>query len=388
MNCVYFANVVIDPGDIAEREPVWAEAGRLRAMEMLGVLSESSLFQRIYLVSQGRGRKRKRYRARVVDKNNYTAVYLPILSYGTALRNLSTVVLATIWLLRHVRKADVVITYNMDPTKAIPILLTLPILRFKWIVQFEELYRGLGLRYRLHRVFERLGAKRADGFVVSNRGVVDRLQLDASSDRLAVASGYVPAYRDGNDSSRSRRNETLTLLYAGNLDETRGIMRFIQSFLRIHCDARLVVTGKGTMENRIRDLAGARRDIEYLGMLPEKEFSDVIADADVCVNPQPADHEFTESSFPSKVVNYLAHGKVVVSTRSEALLASPYRDMIVFYDDANDESLRSVLDRVIRERASLSALAREYPHRVAEIKKTETAGVLRVLRQVSGDEGN
>lgn len=386
MNCVYLANVVVDPSDIVEREPVCAEAGRLRVIEMLGILSKSSLFQQIYVVSQGRGRKRGRYVACIAKKSSHTAVYLPILSCGMLLCNLSAVVLATMWLLRHVRRADVVVTYNLDPMKAIPVLLTKPILKFRWIVEFEELYRGLGARYWLHRMFERLGAKRADGFILSNRGVLDRLRLGTDPDRLAVASGYVPAYGGEIRKSFSGPNPIATLLYAGNLDEARGVLRFIQSFLRIDCHARLLITGRGTMQNRIRDLAEMHRNLEYLGMLPEREFAEVLADADVCVNPQPVDHEFTDSSFPSKIVNYLAHGKIVVSTKSEAVLASPYRDMIIFYDDTSDENLQSVLHRVIGDRTLLSAMAGEYPRRVAEIKEKETADVLRVLRRVSGVE--
>jgi len=40
-------------------------------------------------------------------------------------------------------------------------------------------------------------------------------------------------------------------------------------------------------------------------------FATVLSDADVCVNPQPSEHKFADSSFPSKVVNYLTHERLL-----------------------------------------------------------------------------
>jgi glycosyltransferase involved in cell wall biosynthesis len=381
---MYFANVVTDASDVAERMPVCAEAGRLRVVEMLRILSESSLFDRIYLISQGRGRQRGYYAARTIDKGSHTAVYLPILSYGKFLCNLSALFTTTAWLVRHVRKQDVVVVYNCDPTIT-PLLLARPLLRFKLLVQYEELYRGLGLKYIPRQVVERIGAKVADGFIVSNTGIVDRLHLNLDRNRLAVASGYMPSYRSLNHEAVSKGKDAanLTLLYAGTLDEARGIKGFIQSFLRVQCQARLLITGSGPLQSYVRDIANRHKNIAYLGVLSEDEFATVLRDADVCVNPQPSEHKFADSSFPSKVVNYLTHGKIVISSRTPSLVKSRYSDMVLFYDDEDDKSLQAVLGQIVRDRDALRAKAKGHPWRVREIKEAEKVDVLQVLQCVS-----
>lgn len=382
MNCVYLANVVIDPDDIPERVPAWAEAGRLRAMEMLGLLAGSGLFRKIHLVAQGRGRKRGWYAARTVDKGTYTVVYLPVLAYGAFIRNLSAIVLTTWWLIRHVKKRDVVVAYNGDPMKAVPVLLTRFVLRFRLVMQFEELYNGLGLKFTLHKIFERIMARIADGFVVSSVGTRDQLHLPRDPKRLASSSGYTPVYPDVCRGAPTAESTPLGLLYAGKLDEERGLREFIDLFLATKGDAKLVITGSGPLEAHVRRMAAREERLEYLGMLPEPDFAAAVRDAFICVNPQPTDHRFTNLSFPSKVVNFLSQGKPVLTTKTVSLLGSPYGDMVVFYDDRSVESLQMALDWIGRNKLRLATEAEQFPGRVRAIKRQEELSVRRVLENV------
>lgn len=381
---MYLTNVVGDLDDVQDRAPLWSEAARLRVAEMRGLLVESGLFDKVYMVSQGRGQERKRYPARTMDKGHYTVVYLPILSYGMFLCNLSAVFSATLWLMRHVRKGDVVCVYNGEPANAIPALLVWLLRRTRLVAQFEELYRGLGRKYVLHRVFEKAIARVADGFVVSNVGILDCLGLNMDTHRVAIASGYASdCHGVSSDESSFPEDGPLVLLYAGTLDEIRGVKKFIETFVTIKSDAKLRITGSGPLEFYVRGIAARHHNIEYLGVLSEQDLADVIRGADLCVNPQRTRCQFSDSSFPSKVVNYLAHGKTVIATETVSLVNSRYGDMVVFYDDQTKNGLQVALDTFKQERRSMRRRAQAYPSRVKEIKRQEKSDVLRVLRVVS-----
>lgn len=386
MNSVYLANVVIDENNIKEREPISSEAGRLKALEMLDVLTESSLFKKIYLVSQGQGKKWGLYRQCVIEKDSYTIIYLPIIVCGSFLRNLSAILSTIVWFIRHVNKQGVVISYNFDPLKAIPILLLRPILKFKLVIEYEELCRDLGVKYKLHNMLEQLGAKIADGLIVSSNVILEKLKVSADITKVTVASGYIPNYNHISDEcDLGRFSKILTLLYAGRLDEERGIRKFVDTFVKTYYQARLLITGDGPLKSYIQDIANRYDSITYLGILPEEEFDKVIELVDICVNPQPTGRKFTDSSFPSKVVNYLAHGKIVISTRVRSLINSPYKDMLIFYSDEKNDNLEKVLTYVAQNKDKILRKTQNYPEMVRRVKRSERKKLLKILQSISNN---
>ena len=114
----------------------------------------------------------------------------------------------------------------------------------------------------------------------------------------------------------SHSAQVIRFMYAGILEPVTGIDRLLLAFSQIkNANVRLSISGKGSLETRIRAAAKADSRIEYLGCVPYEEYLSNLKKADVLINPRNMDLPENANNFPSKIMEYLATGKPVISTR-------------------------------------------------------------------------
>ena len=162
----------------------------------------------------------------------------------------------------------------------------------------------------------------------------------------------------------------LHLLYAGSLDESRGVLGLIKLMKQVEDIASLTITGRGIISPALQTIYQNSSNITFKGFLDESQFEKILLDCDICVNPTPVNSQFSKFSFPSKVVFYLNHGKNVLSTRLDVLLNSPYRDMVMYYEASNPQSFRDVL-----------VFLKNKPHMMSENKNKNTSEMRNILRK-------
>ena len=80
-------------------------------------------------------------------------------------------------------------------------------------------------------------------------------------------------------------------------------------------DIRLWISGKGELEEAVKAAAKEDDRICYLGHLPYEEYLRMLQEADVLINPRDMSLPENQNNFPSKIMDYLAAGKAIVSTR-------------------------------------------------------------------------
>ncbi len=155
------------------------------------------------------------------------------------------------------------------------------------------------------------------------------------------------------------------LMYAGGLTEERGVNLLLDAFAQLkNADVELWVAGPG-QNSALSRAAAADPRIQILGLLPDAQLKEKLAQADVFVNPRDPTDARSFGSFPSKVLLYLSYGKPVVSTWTLGL-SPDYRDVLVIAEadgrapltEAFAGSIERVLNRTSEER-------RDYRRRVA-----------------------
>jgi len=114
-------------------------------------------------------------------------------------------------------------------------------------------------------------------------------------------------------------NAPKVILYTGVLNQYGGIDLLLDAFALIRDpDARLWICGKG--ENRkLRQMLQGDSRIIFFGCVPEEKLRALSRQAWVMVNPRPTHVPGNENNFPSKVLEYLAYGKPVVSTMTPGI---------------------------------------------------------------------
>jgi len=147
------------------------------------------------------------------------------------------------------------------------------------------------------------------------------------------------------------------IFFSGNLGPYAGVNLLLDAFAQMHDpDLRLWICGKGSNAKLAQALRKDMR-ITFFGGVSEQKLTELSRQAWVMVNPRPGHVPGNEHNFPSKVLEYLAYGKPVVSTMTLGL-APCYRDIIVPVDTDTPQALarkiQKVLDLLPDERAVLS----------------------------------
>jgi glycosyltransferase involved in cell wall biosynthesis len=117
--------------------------------------------------------------------------------------------------------------------------------------------------------------------------------------------------------AESTPNKPLTLMFHGRLSPEKGIDTLLRAFAQAAIpDARLIIAGSGNEEyvkelHAIADKAGISQQITWTGHITD--IHSLIARADIGVCPSRA-----RESFGLAVIEYMAHGKPVITTDNGA----------------------------------------------------------------------
>ncbi|WP_422739385.1 glycosyltransferase [Micromonospora sp. WMMD729] len=140
---------------------------------------------------------------------------------------------------------------------------------------------------------------------------------------------------------------TRDIVYAGGLSRAYGVDRLVEAFRALPGDdLRLCVYGRGELEGWLRDQAALDRRIRPPQLLPRGELLPRLSRARVLVNPRPVDQDFVRWSFPSKIIEYLATGVPVVSTRLPGI-PPDYTPWLSYAEPDTAEGLRTAIEQVL-----------------------------------------
>lgn len=143
---------------------------------------------------------------------------------------------------------------------------------------------------------------------------------------------------------------TTTYMYAGILEPVTGVDMLLKAFSRVsNPSIRLKISGKGSFQKLVEEAAKQDDRITYLGCVPYEEYLCNLAKADVLVNPRNMNLPENENNFPSKIMEYLATGKPIISTRFPGW--EKYNEYIAFCESTVD-GLQTALESVDVERYS------------------------------------
>jgi glycosyltransferase involved in cell wall biosynthesis len=158
------------------------------------------------------------------------------------------------------------------------------------------------------------------------------------------------------------------VLYAGSLSQLAGVPLLLQSFERLKDDRfRLWIIGRGELEPVIRHAAATDTRIRYLGNLSRSDLLARYTTADVLVNPHSTVLLTARYVFPSKLLEYLASGRPVITTATPGI-AADYGNFCTVLNREEPQALADAIKRVAALPA-VDRLARSAKARVAVIER-------------------
>lgn len=253
-----------------------------------------------------------------------------------------------IYLLKNTKRNEPVLVYHSLVYKKF-IIWAKKIKHFKLILELNEIYSDVSQDFEKYRDLEKKVIKYADAFLFPND--LMNSMFNPKCKPFAVEYGI---YKCSNKLSEKFDDSKIHVIYAGTFDPSKGgaaaaaaAAMYLTENYHVH------ILGFGTEKQRIeikRNIEDINKKtsatITYDGLLDGNEFLAFLQKCHIGLSTQNPDAPYNNTSFPSKVLTYLANGLQVVSIDIPAISQSKLASVIKFYKKQSPESIAEAIMEV------------------------------------------
>jgi glycosyltransferase involved in cell wall biosynthesis len=190
------------------------------------------------------------------------------------------------------------------------------------------------------------------------------------------------------DAEHVRNDRTQpTVVYAGSLRASYGVDRLVDAVSGLtDPPATLEVYGSGELAGWVSEVAAEQTQIEGPRLLSREDLLRAYRSADLLVQPRPTNQSFVRYSFPSKMIEYMASGTPVLTTRLVSV-TEEYTPYVYWIDDDSPAGIRKALRDVLQlpkdERLNKGRRAAKYIRatRSSEAQGKRISAFLQTLNQ-------
>lgn len=204
--------------------------------------------------------------------------------------------------------------------------------------------------------------RHADGYILLTEQM--REKADPSGKKPAVVIEGVCALNPEPPVSPEEPCRKKIVMYTGSLNVLYGIRDLVDAFLSCHKeDEELHLYGDGDYVPELRKIVDRERCIRYFGSVPNDVVVQAQRKAALLVNPRTCEGEYTQYSFPSKIMEYMNSGTPVLMAVLPGIGKEYFRYCYTFDDKDPDGlriGLRKALDADAAERSDLGKKAQVF----------------------------
>ena len=234
-------------------------------------------------------------------------------------------------------------------------------------------FNGHGFLKKIYSHYAKLSkklSKKFDGYICFSEPQMEHLNKNKPH---VVMEGFVDASLiDAVGASEKHPNR---IIYAGGLMYRYGIKELVDGFIMANIpEAELYIYGKGEAEEYIKDKESSR--VYYGGCLSRNEVIAEEKGAFILVNPRPTKDEYSRCSFPSKLMEYMATGTPVLTSRL-GCIGEEYFDKMNFIEEVTSEGIAEAVRRCFDNREKITERAKHAEKYIKEYKNVDyQAGVI------------
>ena len=250
-------------------------------------------------------------------------------------------------LLLHTKSSDTVFVYHsLALMRTVRICKVLK--RFKLILEVEEIYGdvvGSEVISKREIKFTQI----ADGFLFPTELLNKKINVKHKP--AAIIHG---TYQAEPNRHCEFGDGKIHVVYAGTFDPQKGgaaaavaAAEFLDERYHVHIIGFGKESEKPNLLKAIHDVSKLTQcTITYDGLLSGEDYIRFIQSCDIGLSTQNPALAFNDTSFPSKVLSYLANGLRVVSIRIKALETSAVNDVLCYYDDNSPKVIAEAIKSV------------------------------------------
>ncbi len=245
--------------------------------------------------------------------------------------------------------------------------------KFQLILEVEEIYADVTGRGRDRKKEWRL-FEVADAYVFPTE-LLDEKINHTNKPSIVIYGTYQVEEQRTNLEIKDFEKEKKHILYAGTFDPRKGgVQAAIAVAKCLSPEYHVHILGFGTEEEtkNVINLINEHSEndsatLTYDGLLSGEEYIRFVQNCHVGLSTQSPKGAFNETSFPSKVLSYLANGLRVVSIRIRVLECCALNELLHYYDENTPESIAEAIEHIdfVRKydsRKVLRQLDEEFTH--------------------------
>lgn len=258
------------------------------------------------------------------------------------------------WLVKNVKRNEKILMYHVQ-WLSLPVRWAKKIKGFQLVLEVEEIYGDVSAIHSYFYVLENKLIASADSYIFSTELLVKKI---APSQPYIIIYGEYKIYPElGNPPGDGK----IHLLYAGIIDTHKaGAFNAVEAAKYLSDNYVMHIIGFGDivlLKNKIEEINKLNVcQVTYDGILSGEEYIKYCQKCHVGLSTQNMDGEYLNSSFPSKILSYMALGLLVVSCNIECVKISKIGEFIYYYDNNNPkeiaEAIMSIDYNNLRDNAS------------------------------------
>lgn len=280
------------------------------------------------------------------------------------------------YLLKNVKRGEKILAYHsLGYSKLLKFLKK--IIGFKLILEVEEIYSDVSGNDKTRKMEQDI-IDAADAYVFPTELLDEKLNKKKKPSVIIYGTYQVEENRNCGFESEELKNK-IHLLYAGTFDPRKGGAIAAAAAGVLPSDYHIHVLGFGSekdtnnLKEQIKKIAEkSEAGVTYDGLLSGEEYIRFVQSCQVGFSTQMPDAAFNETSFPSKVLSYLANGLRVVSVRIKALEKSSIGDLLYFYDEQTPDAIAAAVRNIdfsqpYDSRKRIKELDKEFTKQIGEM---------------------
>lgn len=222
--------------------------------------------------------------------------------------------------------------------------------KFKFILELEEIYQDVVDCSREKAWWERKVVSIADGYILATEMLLQEIPQQRP---YIVVHGTYHIEKKRTDNFNDGK---IHCVYAGTFDPTKGgAAAAAAAFLPENYHMHILGFGTKTQTDQLLNLISAVQKksnciLTYDGLKYGEEYIQFLQKCQIGLCTQIPDAKYTKTSFPSKVLVYLANGLRVLSVRIPAVEQSQVGKIIYYYDiQSPQEIAKAILNIPMQE---------------------------------------
>lgn len=186
---------------------------------------------------------------------------------------------------------------------------------------------------------------------------------DIMDSKFNFKKPYSVAYGNYSISEEKKqiKKDSITLIYAGVISgEKSDVYLAIETMAYLSDQYKLAIAGYGTPEsianlNRAIKEANSKNNnqIRYVGYLTGEEYANFLRKGDIGLSTRVLDNQSSDFTFPSKILVYLSHGLIPLSTNIDCVVNSKIKDNIIIVNSLKPKEIAKEIMNLDLEKAKL-----------------------------------